>query len=99
MVRELILSEVSEVLNAPPRPAVEAIVHLLSLCSDAKREELMTYAPSDIEPFIKKLVELNNDFFVQAEALKEPEIASALKSRFLRISMLAYLPSSEPVTA
>lgn len=98
MVRELVLSEISELLNAPPRPVVDGISHLLGMCSDAKREDLMAYAPSDIDPLIKKMLELNKDFFDQAEVLQEPEIASALRQRLLRISMLAYVPLSSPAT-
>jgi hypothetical protein len=99
MVRELLLSEISELLNSPPRPVVEGICQLLSLCSDATPEKLVTFAPSDIDPLIKKMLELNKDFFDQAEALQEPEIASALRQRLLRISMLAFVPLSPPDTA
>lgn len=98
MVRELILSEINELMNAPSRPIVEAICDLLGRCTDIKPEDLMSYAPSDIDPMVQKILELNQDFFAQAEALKQTEISAELRRMILRISMLAYLPSLKPDT-
>ncbi|MGV0961797.1 MAG: hypothetical protein ACOYB1_18385 [Limnohabitans sp.] len=98
MARELLLKEINELLSAPSQPIVESICQVLAMCSDAKKEDLLAYAPSEIDPLIKKLLDLNSDFFAQAEALQQPEIASALRNRLLRISMLAYVPLSPPAT-
>ena len=98
MVRELILSEINELMNAPSRPIVDAIAHLLSMCTDVKPDDLMPYAPSDIKPMIDKLLELNKDFFVLAETLDMPEISAELRKIISRISMLAFLPLSSEGT-
>ena len=98
MVRELVLSEINELMNAPSRPMVEAIAHLVGMCTDVKPDELMSCAPSDIDPLMQKLLELNHDFFSHAEALQQTDVSAEMRRMIMRISMLAYLPSSKQDT-
>lgn len=98
MVRELTLREVRDLMLTPPREIVEGVASLLAACTDITTEELMDYAPSELQPLIDTILEINADFFAQAEMLEETAVSALMRGKILRISMLAYVPSSPPAT-
>jgi hypothetical protein len=61
-VRELTLEEIKELFDATEKSATDGIVNMLEKATTIKRADLMKMAPSDMEPMLDKLVEVNSSF-------------------------------------
>jgi hypothetical protein len=99
MVRELIMQEIYDIVQAEGRPPLDEICDILDKCTDTTREELMGCAPSDLGPLIDTLLEVNQAFFDLATRLEMNRLVASFQQKLQSVSMLAYLPLSPPATA
>ncbi len=98
MVRELTLQEIHDITTAGESSPAEAICGLLETCTNITRKDLMPCAPSDIDPLVSAISEVNQSFLDQANALGMEELAVSFANLIKSIFTIAFLPSSDQDT-
>lgn len=98
MVRELLLKEIEELGKAGQVSAASGITSLLETCTDTDADFIAGLAPSELQPLIDALLEVNASFFSQAQAVGVTEAAAGLEKLIKLIFIVAFSPSSEQGT-
>ena len=66
-VREFTVAEISELFAMDDAASlVDRMVFMLDTCSSMNLDEIREYSPSDLQPLIDALLEVNQSFFAQA---------------------------------
>jgi len=98
-VRELTMQEINDLTNRPPdETAVEQIGAMLAVCTNTTPEEIMKSFPSDLDPLVEVLVEVNRPFLDQAAKINAREVAEALEQLLRSVCLIAFTKSSQPDT-
>lgn len=91
-VRELTLEEINTLTKRPENESpIEAITALYETCTTAKIEKLMPLCPSELEPLVAAVVEVNSSFLSQAEKVNAEDVGDALKGMIQSLSLIAFL--------
>jgi len=86
-VREITLQQIKDIDELTVKSAI--IPAVVAACTDATMEELMTMAPSEIEPLVDAVIKVNAPFFRMATKAKEVEVAQLLEQKMRLISMIS----------
>jgi hypothetical protein len=98
-VRELTLEEIHTLFETAESNAADGILNMLTSCSDAKRDKLLGQAPSDMQPLVDGLVEVNSSFLGQCRQVNNKALADSFENLLRQVSLIAFLQSSPPDTA
>ncbi len=98
-VRELTLEEIHQLFEAVEENPTDGIINMLESCTTAKRAQLLKQAPSDIQPLVDGMVEVNKNFLDQCRQTNNEGMAKSFETLLRQVSLIAFLPSSPPVTA
>lgn len=93
-VRELTVREIYDLANGSGDNAAAAIAELLETCSTVKTEFVMELAPSELQPLIEAMIEVNRPFLDQAAAIGMDEAAAGMEKMVRSIFSLPFLASS-----
>lgn len=97
-VRELTLAEIKDLFDKVEVSATDGMLNMLTTCSTAKKEQLLARAPSEIQPFVDGLVEVNSSFLGQCRQLNNKDLAESFENLLRQVSLIAFLQSSPPDT-
>lgn len=97
-VRELTLEEIKELFDATEKSATDGIVNMMEKATTIKRADLMKMAPSDMEPMLDKLVEVNSSFLGLCRRANNHELAESLETLLSQVSLIAFFQSSPTAT-
>lgn len=98
-VRELTLEEIHALFDVDEKRATDGIINMLETSTTAKRADLLKTAPSDMQPLVDALVEVNSSFLDQCRQVNNPDLADSLENLLRQVSMIAFLKSSATDTA
>ncbi len=104
-VRELTVREIKELFDMPDNATmVDRIGAILGKCAflgkggSVDEEFILDYSPSDLQPLIDTMVEVNSAFFAQAASVGMEQAAQALRQIMNAVSMIAFSSASSPDT-
>ncbi len=99
-VRELTVREIKTLADMPEDVSIaDRLTGLLETCADGiKKDDLLDFAPSELQPLIDTMLEVNSAFFDQASAIGMDAAGEALKQMIGAVSMIAFCSASETVT-
>jgi len=89
-VRELTVAEIHALAVGGAENPVDTIIQLLTTCTSAKPEDIPPLTPSEIDPLIEAMLEVNNRFFVQMQGIGMEETAEALRRLIRSVSVLPF---------
>lgn len=91
-VRELTVQEIYDLSQPEDKiNQVNTLAVLLTTATSATREDIMPLAPSQLQPLIDLLMEVNSPFLGQMRAVKMEDAANALERILGSISALPFL--------
>jgi len=90
-VRELTVAEIHSLATGGAENPVDTIIQLLTTCSSAKPEDIPPLTPSEIDPLIEAMLEVNSRFFGQMQAIGMEEGAESLRRLIKSVSVLPFM--------
>lgn len=99
-VSELTMRDIHDlaVADMTSESVVTGVRMLVEKATTLSAEQLMGQYPSDLQPLIEALLEVNKAFFGQAAALGMQSAAALVENKIKGLFMLACVPLSEPGT-
>lgn len=98
-IRELTVTEVSALFGMDQDTnLIDRLEFMLGCCSDMDIKAIMKHSPSDLQPLIDALIEVNASFFAQADQVGMAAAAEVLKNLLQSLSMIVFVRSSQPDT-
>lgn len=98
MVREFTLQEIDDFSNMGEVSQAELMSRLIATATSVDIDFIKPLAPSELQPLVDKMLEVNTSFFDQAGAAGMAEAADGLARLIKGIFIVAFLPSSDPAT-
>ena len=92
-VRELTLREIKELTEGSGESPIDMLTKLMTISTSAKPADLIDLTPSEIQPFVDMVLQVNTPFFVMAKAANMKEMAEALQGMIRSVFLTARLPS------
>lgn len=90
-VRELTVKEIRDLARMPDESTVvDRLQVLLKKCAGIDPDQLLGFAPSDLQPLIDSMLEVNASFFAQAAAVGMESAGQALRKIIGAVSMIAF---------
>lgn len=90
-VRELTLQEIYDLTHDTDKEEAEILCDLLRLTSGLERDDVMCHTPSELQPLVDAMVEVNKSFFDQAAAINMTSAATMLERMIKAVFTLAFL--------
>ena len=98
-VNELTMQQIVDLTAGEADNIAAPITRLLEMSTDAKKEDILTMAPSEIQLLVDAMVNVNSPFFLQAIKIGAKESAEQFENLLRSIYLIAFLPSSPQATA
>lgn len=92
------MAQIAEMAETSSQSPVDTMTKMLEKGTDIDREFILQRSPSELEPLVAAMLEVNNSFFEQTRAVGMHDAAKELEKMIRQIFIVAFLPLSVPDT-